>query len=227
MYLGALMGTKFRSISDIDVIQHQSSSHKNMLIACEANGKGWQLDDWSNTQMVKDLLILLGRTTNVQAKYGRGADYRSTIDITGKLKSKGEFYGDTRNNQGVKVFWLENWYGNIYQQKQGCVTKGDYIMAKMYPPYNDTGEGYNNVKQKIKDGGYVGKTQITEYGEFPITLDGGTNKYGCDYYADDSTNAYVLWGGASNHTGMSGFFIYLRYSYDYLDSSISGSLAFK
>ena len=55
---------KMRSLAD--KAPTSSTSGTQEIDYCKANGAGWQLDDWSNTAMVEDLLMLLGKTTDVQ-----------------------------------------------------------------------------------------------------------------------------------------------------------------
>ena len=91
MFEGSLINGKMRSLADKAPADNTSGTQE--IDYCKANGAGWQLDDWSNTAMVEDLLMLLGKTTDVQKKYGRGNDSSRSLLTTGTLKSKGEFWG--------------------------------------------------------------------------------------------------------------------------------------
>lgn len=226
MYEGSLINGKMRSLAD--KTPADSTLGAQEVTACGANGKGWQLDDWSNTQMVKDLLILLSKSTNVQAKYGRGNCSTSSVMSTGTTKSKGEFCGSSASNKAVKFLWIENWYGDRWDRKYGCVTDGSRnVKIKMYPPYNTDGTGYDiakNYSSNFSD--YVKTTTINEYGEFPETGGGSGSTGTCDYayvYRRD----FCCWGGDYDRWDECGFYLYLYNSFDSVGPGTGGSPSFK
>lgn len=166
---------------------------------CSKYGNGWQVDDWSDAQMIKDLMILIGRTNNVDKKYGYG--YANN----GELVTKGEFSG--KYPGGVKIFWMEGFIsGAVGQNLNGVMhdtARG--IVVKMYPPYNTTGTGYITAypQSKMPSGGNIGKTLINEYGEFPATSGASATTYFCTYYLPWGGN---LQFGGSLADGAAGFY---------------------
>lgn len=226
MFEGSLINGKMRSLADKTPAVYTTGAQE--VAACEANGKGWQLDDWSNTQMVKDLLILLSKSTNVQAKYGRGNCSTSSVMSTGTTKSKGEFCGSNASNKAVKFLWIENWYADRFDRRYGCVTDSSRnIKVKMYPPYNTDGTGYDIVKNYSNNfDGYVKTTTINEYGEFP-EAGGGSESTGLCSFARVYPGLFCLWGGSYGVGGGCGFYLNLYIAFSYSSSDIGGSPSFK
>lgn len=192
---------KMRSLADKRPESNTTGTQE--IDYCKANGAGWQLDDWSNTAMVEDLLMLLGKTTDVQKKYGRGHDSggssASSFLTTGTLKNKGEFWGanSSDGSKAIKFFWLENYYADRWDRKQGMITNGStHICVKMYPPYDVNGTGYidTGIVPSGSSGSYIKTTDVSEYGNLPKTLNGSSDKYqpdGCWY----SSGCFLLFGG--------------------------------
>lgn len=226
MYEGSLINGKMRSLADKTPAVNTTGAQE--VTACEANGKGWQLDDWSNTQMVKDLLILLSKSTNVQAKYGRGNCSASSVMSTGTTKSKGEFCGSSASNKAVKFLWIENWYADRCDRKYGCVTDGSRnVKVKMYPPYNTDGTGYDIAKNYSGNfNGWIKTTTINEYGEWP-EANGGSETTGLCDYASVFPGYFCLWGGYYSDGGLCGFYLYLIYAFSESYSRFGGSPSFK
>lgn len=230
MFEGSLINGKMRSLADKRPASNTSGQQE--ISYCEANGKGWQLDDWSNTAMVEDLLILIGKTTDVQAKYGRGHDSGgSSLLTTGTLKNKGEFWGanSSDGSKAVKFFWLENYYSDRWDRKQGMVTNGStHICVKMYPPYNINGTGYidTGIVPSGSSGSYIKTTDISEYGNLPKTLGGASDKYqpdGCLY----SPGCFLLFGGECFRGLFCGCAFALDSGVDAAYGSAGGSPSFK
>ena len=147
MFEGSSVSSKVRSIAGQTPMNSQTGATEKTQI--EANGVGWQFDDWMDKQMVTHLLFLLGKSTDLQATFGNGhytgGSQESNLLATGTLKSKGMFYG-TSGNVAVKFFWLENYYGGRWDRTYGVVyTTSGKILTKPYPPYNIDGTGYTNL----------------------------------------------------------------------------------
>lgn len=230
MFEGSLINGKMRSLAD--KAPTGSTSGTQEIDYCKANGAGWQLDDWSNTAMVEDLLMLLGKTTDVQKKYGRGHDTgTSSLLTTGTLKNKGEFWGanSSDGSKAVKFFWLENYYADRLDRKQGMVTNGStHICVKMYPPYDVNGTGYidTGIVPSGSYGSYIKTTDVSEYGNLPKTLNGSSDKYqpdGCWYFS----GCFLFFGGSCYDGLACGCAFHLCFGVGAADWSRGGSLSFK
>lgn len=199
MFEGSSVSSKVRSLAGQTPMNTQTGATEKTQI--EANGSGWQFDDWMNAQMVTHLLFLLGKSSDLQATFGRGhydgGSAASSLLQTGQLKNKGMFYG-TNGNASVKFLWLENYYGDRWDRKYGVVyNTAGHILTKAYPPYNTDGSGYTDTGITITgtSGGYISKTKMTEFGEFPIAASGSETTYqpdGCWWNASQLN--FLLWG---------------------------------
>ena len=219
MFEGSSVSSKVRSIAGQAPMNTQTGATEKTQI--EANGTGWQFDDWMNAQMVTHLLFLIGRSSDLQATFGNGhysgGTAASSLLQTGTLKDKGMFYG-TNGNAAVKFFWLENYYGDRWDRKYGVVyTTGGRILTKPYPPYSTDGTGYTDTGLSISgtNGGYISKTKMTEYGEFPIEANGTETTDQPDglWFSTSQLN-FLVWGascGNGLHVGAA-FHVYAPFS---------------
>ena len=232
MFEGSSVSSKVRSIAGQTPMNSQTGATEKTQI--EANGVGWQFDDWMDKQMVTHLLFLLGKSTDLQATFGNGhytgGSQASNLLATGTLKSKGMFYG-TSGNVAVKFFWLENYYGDRWDRTYGVVyTTSGKILTKPYPPYNIDGTGYTNTGITIAgtNGGYIKKTKMTEYGEFPIDVSGSETTYqpdGC-WFSTAQLN-FLIWGAACDYGLHVGAAFYVYYPFSYSNWRIGPALAYK
>lgn len=200
-----------------------SGAHENY-----SNGQsGWHIEVIADRLLIQDLLVMMAKSTNCQAAYGDGKWGSTTILSSGTMDDKGMFWGsqDTSGDTGVKVFGMENWWGNISRYTLGCVydPDSDTYGLKITSGTHDgtTVTGYNSgqsasgylsfggpVQSSTNGGGYI-KTMITKpYGRLPYEFSGASaTTYMCDYVAvhGDKPNSapYVMSavvGGNYSHT---------------------------
>lgn len=173
----------------------------------------WYTDVYSDRQLITALLILMSKSTDDQAAYGRGIDSGSQTAaesyITGTLNDKGLFYGVTANgNNAVKVFGMENWFGCKWRRTAGLIggTNSTYLYKLTYgiadgstvKGYNSNGQGYltaNGVSRPANN--YVTKMGAGKHGLLPKETDAVSSSfyYGVYYY---NGFGYSLFGGNSD-----------------------------
>lgn len=175
--------------------------------------KLWYVGVYSDRILIDLLLILIGKSLSTQSVfgYGRGgktSDISSTLS-TGTLDDKGLFFGYNDSDHAVKVFGMENWWGNLFKRVAGSVVTADRIHKyKMTYGTQDgsTCTGYvMSVPSEDYDGYLVGssvynpsggwayfiaKQSFTMDDFYPIYVDYGTSyTYWCDLmYSQKSTN---------------------------------------
>lgn len=197
MFAPVIVNGKARSLMTYEPRRNVYASDYSTY--CEANGNGWQLDDWSNVCMIRDLAELLCRSTNTQKHYGTGP-VGGLARTNGELVHKGEFWGSSGTNSSVKIFWLENIACNIARYIRGILSSP--IMVKMYPPYGNfensvksSTEGYINtglvIPGKYGQVSFITTTIINEYGTFPTGVDGTGSTYACDILYFDIPNIFT------------------------------------
>lgn len=203
MFEGSLVASKVRSIKGLNPMVSQTGA--NELTYAKANGSGWSTRSWSQRNLINMLLILMGKTTNTQEAFGYGyytggSSSAPNYLTTGGASNKGQFYGTNKTRDYVKVFFIENWWGDVWERIEGCVTNSSVrILVKSTAPYNTTGAGYvdTGATPGGTSGGFISACKMTEHGLIPTTASGSETTQYPDglWFAKD---CYALVGGPSD-----------------------------
>ena len=135
---------RLRSISGQS--NYVSQTGTTELSHAKANGNGWSTECYGDWTLIKHLLVLMSKSLNIQAKYGYGRCSASNAIGQGTMNGKGRFWGDSSQTNGVKIFGMENWYGNIWRRIEGYVTNSSGVqLVKMCYGTRDgsTADGYS------------------------------------------------------------------------------------
>lgn len=202
MFEGSMVSSKLRSLSGQAPESNTTATVE--LTAAEANGDAWTITTWAFWNLIHDLLVLLGKSTNIQAVFGQGhtTGGASAADLltTGALIDKGQFYGTADTLSSVKVFHMENFWGDRWDRIVGLIYEQGEYLAKMTPEdggYNLTGAGYSAIRKGVASASYVKKAQQTPYGLFPTECGGSEATYDCDYHwVNNTITAVPFVGGA-------------------------------
>lgn len=198
MFKGSNVSSKLRSLSGRAVMVSQTRNTE--VSFSQANGSGWDTIYKSGWDYVGDLLTLIGKTDDSQATFGYGRCHTSNTAAisTGTLVSKGGFWGSSNQTADVKVFWIEGFYGNVWEGMRGCILNGS-IRTKMFPPYNFDGTDYVNtgIVPSGTSGGYANTASVTdESGYVPKVASGSATTYYCDgLWFNNSQVDYAFVGG--------------------------------
>ena len=117
---------------------------------------------------------------------------------SGQLNNKGQFFGYNDETHAVKVFHIENWWGNQWERIAGLINDKVVLKATFTGPYNLDGTGYTNTGISFTStyNGYQRETKATNLGRFPISNGGSSSTYTCDYtYVYCSSVYYSIVGG--------------------------------
>ena len=226
MFGGSYDGTRLRSLAGQTLMYNTNASTE--IARAKANGDGWNIGSWSRRNLLNCMLKLMSKTDDSQAAFGQGqtSGYVDDASVnyghldTGTLKDKGQFYGYNDTTHEVKVFFIEKWWGNRWDRINGILMVGGEILAKMTPPYNLTGDGFDKVGIAFegKNSGWQKGTKSSEYGRLPASVGGSSSTYTCDYFWwNDGITAVALVGGACNNGA------YCGADYLYLNSSASNA----
>jgi hypothetical protein len=77
------------------------------------NGSGWYTRTWGQRQLINTLLLIMSKSEDSQTSFGNGA---YTTRKTGGLNTGGQFIGYNDDTHQVKVFHIEDWWGNIMER---------------------------------------------------------------------------------------------------------------
>lgn len=197
--------SKLRSISGQTIA---TLNAQQMFSATRANGSNWFVGSWAQYQLIRTLLVLLGKSCDTQTVFGNGNERNnsstSVVLKTGTLNTKGQFNGYSSNTQNLKVFHIEDFWGNIYIRVAGAVLSEQKLYIKMTPEGTgyltaDT-TGYTVMPNFYNVGNHY-CTQITcnEFGAIAIAGNGGSSStYFCDTAGSaDAVFTFIQWGGAA------------------------------
>lgn len=222
MFGGSYDGTRLRSLAGQTLMYNTNASTE--IARAKANGDGWNIGSWSRRNLLNCMLKLMSKTDDSQAAFGQGqtSGYVDDASVnyghldTGTLKDKGQFYGYNDTTHEVKVFFIEKWWGNRWDRINGLLMVGGEILAKMTPPYNLTGKGFDKVGIKFEgqSSGWQKGTKSSEYGRLPASVGGSSSTYTCDYFWwNAGITAVALVGGRCNYGAYCGAdFLYLNFS---------------
>jgi hypothetical protein len=222
--------TKLRSISGValtlengnggtDVTQEVARATANNTTA----DVEWYTDVWADRLLINALLVLMGKSLNTQATFGRGLDAGSqTVKeayITGTLNDKGLFWGATADgNSAVKVFGMENWWACCWHRTAGCISVNRALKIKLTygtadgsttVGYNQTGNGYISNGTIPSANNYVRAMTYNQYGYMTSNVtDGSSSTYYADYFYQYAAASYLLVGGRSDNDVRVGAFFF-------------------
>lgn len=243
IYNGSYSNSKLRSLSG-QTCKVSTTVDKEVSYAT-ANGSGWYIETWGDRELINILLILLGKSLNTQSVFGMGNSNGGSVISTGTMNDKGLFWGknasSSSNKSGVKVFGMENWWGNIYRRTAGLIlTGGSTIRAKYCygtsdgsttSGYNSTGSGYINTGVSP-----TGSSGCLRYNNFangmmiPYSRGGSDTTYYCDYFyytSSSSTTAYAICGGYYSGSSCGAFYVHLGSAASGSGSDLGASLSFR
>ena len=227
IYNGSNVNSVLRSISGKAPMVNKTATTE--ITYAKSNNTGsdiiWYTELFNDRMLINLLLLLIGKSTDTQTVFGTGNNnsYVSAsntgIKNTGTMNTKGLFWGNQDNKSGVKVFGMENFYGNVWKRIGGWISdKGTQKIKMTYGQsdgstvdgYNTDGAGYiviGNSTPIGTNGGYVSKMLITDNGLIPTIASGSATTYYCDgLWFNNSQVDYACVGGRSDHASLVGAF---------------------
>lgn len=177
----------------------------------KANGADWYIEVLADRLLLQDLLVMMAKTTECQTAFGYGRCKTTNRDAisNGTMNTRGMFWGDDDQTSGVKVFGMENWWGNLWRRTAGYVNDNGVQVVKLTrgtkdgstaADYNTDGTGYIEIVGATPtgtSGGYI-KTMKTEaFGRLPVDASGSSSTFEADgLWFNNSQVNYAFFGGA-------------------------------
>ena len=233
IYNGSIVSNKMRSMSGQTVSKSKTANQE--IAAAQLNNSVaanlmWNTELNCDITLINMLLILMGKSTNVQAVFGEGLHTGGNETIndgftTGVHNAKGLFFGTNNGaiSQGsygnaVKVFGMENYWGFQWRRYQGHVMVDGVQKVKNTYGTEDgstsnsytvdgapTGAGYKNTGAATlsgTSGDYIIKKHFTEDGMFPEgALGGSSSTYYCDACWYNNSGVRVPLRGGNSFNG--------------------------
>lgn len=179
----------------------------------KANGADWYIEVLADRLLLQDLLVMMAKTTECQTAFGYGRCKTTNRDAisNGTMNTRGMFWGDDDQTSGVKVFGMENWWGNLWRRTAGYVNDNGVQVVKLTrgtkdgstaADYNTDGTGYIEIVGATPtgtSGGYI-KTMKTEaFGRLPVDASGSSSTFEADgLWFNNSQVNYAFFGGCWN-----------------------------
>ncbi len=202
-YLSTLYSSKARSISGRTPMS--SYTIANARNYSTSNGTGYQQMTLNKLLYIQCLCVLVSKSLNSQGKFGYGVTNGTTIN-NGTMDTKGQFYGDKTSTNGVKVFHIENLWGNLFTFIDGLVVSNYNTKYKMLGGYNNTGSGYTNGNT-VPTKGYINSMNCNAEGVLtPAATTGSSSTYYCDYLQIEEGDFILRFGGTRDSGSLSGLF---------------------
>lgn len=134
-------------------------------------GYRWNNEQLCDYMLIQDLLIMIGKSTNVQAVFGK----RGSIKTGGSSNSKGLFFGSDTSDE-LKIFGMENRWGHKRWVTGLWVDDGLYRIKYTQAPVDDPlSDYYINVNDlpaicipPYNTGSFSNACLYCKYGIIPI-----------------------------------------------------------
>ena len=195
----------------------QGKTAAQEITAAELNNpstdKLWYTEVYADITLINLLLILISKSLASQAVFGNGVQGQtsaaSSMISTGTMNDKGLFYGANDNTHGVKVFGMENWWGNQNHRFAGLVMNDYAASYKMTrgrqdgttaDDYNTSGSGYLAGITCPNTTDFVKKMQFDANCFLPKEVTGTSSTYWCDSWYQNTGARYALRGGSAYYS---------------------------
>ena len=211
-YLGAYKGyvtsSKLRSLSGKTPTVNTTIG--NFRTQAQANGSGYDQSAFNQLIFRQCMYLLKYKNLDSQTAVGYGyANGNSASISTGGTNAKGMDYGETTGKLQMKLFGLEDFWGNVYEFIDGIFSDSSYNILTATENFNDTGSGYTNQGASgfsSNTGGYMSKVQGTSEKGFVLKEANGSETTYYSDYADVYASRLACFGGAWDYGAVAGAF---------------------
>lgn len=239
-YLGAYKGSevssKLRSLSGKTCANAKTIGSFRTLAQANgapngSGGSGYDQSGWYQLLYRQCMYILKYKSLNSQSKVGHGFVNRNSAQkSTGGTETKGMDWGETTGKDHMKLFGLEDFWGNIYEWIDGYFPDSNRNIKTATENFNDTGSNYtahgvaasSNVSWNYMNN-CVGDTHS---GFTPTSTSGSETTYFCDR-ATLNASYLPIFGGYWNSASNAGaFLLSVHNSTSYAHASIGARLMY-
>ena len=192
--------------------------------AARLNGSNiWDTEVYADTILINLLLTLMSKSLDVQTAFGQGCTSpgQSGVLTSGTGNTLGMFYGYSDTTHVVKVFGMENWWGNLWRRFGGLVNDNGTMKYKLTRGVADgskatdyaisaTSSDYANYlvgnSLPAASGSYVSQYWFNKYGAaVPKAVIGTAATFYCDaLWTNNGQVDYACRGGSSSSGSVCG-----------------------
>ena len=214
-YLGAydanLSSSKLYSQSGVTPVVNITLT--NSITYATNRGSGYDIMGYYQVVYLQCLYLLKYGNLNSQTAVGMGLVSASGKINNGTMNSKGMDWGETAGTSGMKIFGVENFWGNIYQWVGGIYGYSNTIRTTTQNFANFTSSPTSSTYTQFTtscttgNGGWVNKVSGTSTGGFLSTAwSGSSTTYYCDCGSVGS-GCFARFGGYWSNGASAGAFL--------------------
>lgn len=211
-YLGAYKGytldSKLRSLSG--KTPTVKTTIGNFRTYAQANGSGYDQSAFNQLIFRQCMYLLKYKNLDSQTAVGYGyANGNSSAVSTGGTNAKGMDYGETTGKLQMKLFGLEDFWGNVNEFIDGIFSDSNRNIFTATENFNDTESGYTNQGASglsSNTSKYISKVQGTSEKGFVLKEASGSST---TYYSDLANvyaSSFACFGGEWNNGTSAGAF---------------------
>ena len=236
IYIGAYLG--YRSSSKLysrsGVAPTGNAPLTYFRTYAKKRGTGYSLTSFFPHTLLQCLYVIVYKNLNSQAALGRGYTGVSTKTKTGGTNSNTFCYGTTSSTQQIKLFGIEDFYGNLYQWLDGLYATSNSIKTD-YRNSVFTGDNGNNFQFNtscnIPNTYYYNIQEILGTNTTGFIMKTGTDSNsGQNYYCDLcrlESNYFGVSGGMNNYYNAGVFLLNVFFPASGQDSYLGARLMYK
>jgi len=230
-YLGAYKGyeanSKLRSLSGKVPTANKTIGAFRTL--AQANGTGYEQSGFYQLMFRQAMYLIKYQNLDSQSAVGKGYVGGSAAANTGATNKGGMDYGTTSTTTQMKLFGLEDFWGNIWEWIDGVVTNSTRNILTATDSFNDNGTGYTDRGQGATSniGNYMSKPQGTsETGFLAKEVTGSATTYFCDYAYLCASRVAVFGGYWSDGDYAGAFSLRVHYSASNASATVGSRLMY-
>jgi hypothetical protein len=233
-YLGAYKGYAYASnLYSLSGKSPAVSQTIGTFRTCAQNkGSGYELFAFYQLTYIQCMYILKYKSLNSQTALGQGytASSNSAKINTGGTNAKGMDFGETTGTLQMKLFGLEDFWGNVYDWIDGLYCDSSFNILTGNDGFNNTGSGYTNngkIGPTSSVSGYMSTPIGTTKGGFiPKACSGSSTTYFSDYAYCYSSYLPIFGGYWSYGAHAGAFRLSVSCSASHSSSSIGARLMY-
>lgn len=198
-YLGAYKSykasDKLRSLSG-KVFTQDNTSLTSYRGVAQANGDGYELMAYFQVLLIQVMYVIAYKNLNSQVALGMGLVNGESVLPTGGTNSKGLNYGESTGTEQMKLFGLEDFWGNAPTFVDGIYVNSSYSLLLGTDNFSSVGTGYDTYGTVVTFGSQ--STYISdiyggnETGFIASATSGGSSVYYCDSVLINSSRIGTL-----------------------------------
>lgn len=213
IYNGSVVDSRLRSLSgktQYQICQYKTAEQE--VAYAEANNTSsnnlWYTECFADVVLINLLLVLMSKSLDTLTAFGNGVRNQSysAADMigTGTMNDKGMFWGANVDTSGVKVFGMENYWGNQLRRYAGYILDNYTHKIKLTrgtqdgssaSDYNLTGSGYISAGSAPTSNGFIKAMQWGNDCFTVASIDGSSTTYWCNYWQSRGDIRYACRGG--------------------------------